>query len=285
MNKAAQKKKAGKAAAAVKNSKAAKAEKVGKRVKAEQVKEIRTLKETDLYDPIYQFLTTQGYTVHSEVKNCDVAAVKGEELVIVEMKTAFNLKLLTQASKRQRAADSVYVAIPTPKGGKMSASWRDMCFLLRRLELGLILVNVDGREPAVEVIFHPNTFDRLKSSQAGKRARRSIIREAEARYGDFNKGGSTKCRIMTAYKENCFYIACCLDKLGTLSPAQLKKLGTGKKTQAILSKNFYGWYERIGKGKYVLHPDAREFIGKYPELAAHYYGKIEEAAEGTVTEQ
>jgi hypothetical protein len=256
--------------------KAAKEEKTVKAAKESDAQKTAKIKETDLYEPINKFLTMQGYTVHSEVKNCDVAAMKGDELVIIEMKTAFNLKLLTQAAKRQRSADSVYVAIPRPKGGKKGSAWRDMCFLLRRLEVGLILVDVSGKEPPVEVIFHPNTFDRLKSTQSGKRVRRSIIKEAEARYGDFNKGGSTKCRIMTAYKENCLHIACCLDKMGTLSPAQLKKLGTGKKTQSILSKNFYGLYEKVGKGKYALHPSARGFLDSYPELAGHYYGKIEE---------
>lgn len=239
-------------------------------------KKQETLKEADLYEPICKYLKAQGYVVHGEVKSCDVAALKDEELVIVEMKTAFNLKLLTQAVKRQRAADSVYVAVPRPKGGKKGASWRDMCLLLRRLEIGLILVGTDGKQPEVEIVFHPNTFDRLKSMASAKRTRRSIIREAEARYGDYNKGGSTRCKIMTSYKESCLYIACCLDRFGTLSPAQLKKLGTGQKTQSILSKNFYGWYDKVAKGKYSLNPEARKFIGSYPELAAHYYGKIEE---------
>lgn len=240
------------------------------------VKKQATLKEADLYEPLSNYLKAQGYVVHSEVKSCDIAALKDDELVIIEMKTAFNLKLLTQAVKRQRAADSVYVAIPRTKGGKKGAFWRDMCLLLRRLEIGLILVGIDARQPEVEIVFHPNTFDRLKSKTAAKRTRRSIIKEAEARYGDYNKGGSTRCKIMTSYKESCLYIACCLERFGTLSPAQLKKLGTGNKTQSILSKNFYGWYDKVSKGKYTLNAEARKFIGSYPELAAHYYGKIEE---------
>ena len=71
--------------------------------------------ETDLYKPVYDYLVRQGYTVHSEVKNCDITAIKGEELIVVELKTSFNLKLLAQGAKRQRIADSVYVAIPVPK--------------------------------------------------------------------------------------------------------------------------------------------------------------------------
>ena len=231
--------------------------------------------ETDLYKPVYDYLVLQGYTVHSEVKNCDITAIKGEELVVVELKTTFNLKLLAQGAKRQRIADSVYVAIPLPKGGKRSAGWSDMCLLLRRLELGLILVAPD-KNPGVEIVFHPNTFDRLKSVNSAKKQRRHIIREVEARYGDYNVGGSTKRKLMTAYRENSVFIACCFLKYGRLSPAQLKKLGTGVKTPSILAKNFYGWFEKISKGIYTLNPQAEEFLQGYPDLVGYYMGKLDQ---------
>lgn len=231
--------------------------------------------ETDLYMPVYEYLTRQGYTVHSEVKNCDITAIKGQELIVVEMKTSFNLKLLVQAVKRQRFADSVYVAVPCPKGGKRTHGWGDMCLLLRRLEMGLIAVKPDKEKPEIEVVFHPNTFDHLKSLQSGKRKRKDIIREVEARYGDFNTGGSTRRKLMTAYRENSVFIACCFEKYGPLSPAKLRKLGTGPKTQSILSKNFYGWFDKVSKGIYALHPHAREFLTGYPELVRYYSEKID----------
>lgn len=231
--------------------------------------------ETDLYKPVYDYLVRQGYTVHSEVRNCDITAIKGEELIVVELKTSFNLKLLAQGVKRQRIADSVYVAIPSPKGGKRSAGWRDMCLLLRRLELGLILVSPDKENPGVEIVFHPNTFDRLKSVSSAKNQRRHIIKEVEARYGDYNLGGSSKRKLMTAYRENSMFIACCFRKYGHLSPAQLKKLGTGAKTPSILAKNFYGWFERVSKGIYSLNPQAEQFLQSYPELVRHYMEKLE----------
>lgn len=231
--------------------------------------------ETDLYKPVYDYLVNQGYTVHSEVKNCDITAIKGEELIVVELKTSFNLKLLVQAVNRQRAADSVYVAIPRPKGGKRNQGWRDMCQLLRRLEIGLIVVKPDLEKPETELVFHPKAFDRLKSAQTGKRKRLNIIREAEARYGDFNTGGSTRRKLMTAYRENSIFIVCCFEKYGRLTPAQLKKLGTGPKTQSILSKNFYGWFNKVSKGVYELHQHTSEFLVNYPELVQHYKEKVE----------
>ncbi|NJD02620.1 MAG: hypothetical protein FIA99_08510 [Ruminiclostridium sp.] len=238
-------------------------------------KEVNML-ETDLYKPVYDYLVHQGYSVHSEVKNCDITAIKGEELIVVELKTSFNLKLLAQGAKRQRIADSVYVAIPAPKGGKRSAGWRDMYLLLRRLELGLILVTPGEENPGVEIAFHPNTFDRLKSANSGKKHRNHIIREVEARYANYNVGGSSKRKLMTAYRENSVFVACCFLKYGPLSPAQLKKLGTGVKTPSILSKNFYGWFEKISKGIYSLNPQAEEFLQGYPELVSHYMEKLDQ---------
>ena len=56
-----------------------------------------TFRETDLYEPVRRFLEEEGYTVQAEVKGCDVAAVKNGHLVIVELKKAFNLRLVYQA--------------------------------------------------------------------------------------------------------------------------------------------------------------------------------------------
>jgi hypothetical protein len=173
-------------------------------------------------------------------------------------------------------ADSVYVAIPKPKGGSRTAGWRDMCLLLRRLETGLIVVDFDMAVPEPEIVFHPKTFDILKSMQRNKKVRRSIIREAEARYGDFNKGGSTRQKLVTAYRENSIHIACCFMKFGKLSPARLKRIGTGPKTSSILANNFYGWFEKVDKGIYDLHQDARGFMEAYPEIVSHYMDMIKE---------
>ena len=56
---------------------------------------------------------------------------------------------------------------------------------------------------------------------------------------------------MTAYKESCIHIACCLSQFGPLSPKSLRQLGTGQKTQSILSKDYYDWFDRIERGTYV----------------------------------
>lgn len=237
-------------------------------------KNVMKIYETDLYKPVHDYLENLGYNVQGEVKGCDIAAVMGEELVVIELKTSFNLKLLSQAVKRQRAADSVYVAIPEPKGGTRTVGWRDMCMLLRRLELGLITIALEGQEGQVKVHFHPNTFDKRKSSLTNKKIRHSIIKESVSRSGHYNTGGCNKKKLVTAYRENAIHIACCLMKYGQLSPSQLKKLGTFAKTQDILADNHYGWFNRVSRGVYALNECANEFLAGYPELISHYMKMI-----------
>lgn len=237
----------------------------------------KTIHETDLYRPIREYLEALGYQVQGEVNGCDLVAVKEDELIVVELKTTFNLKLLTQAVKRQRAAESVYVAVPYPKGGKRTAAWGDMCLLLRRLELGLITVALSKSGGRVEVHFHPQSFDRLRSLRANKRARRSIIRETAGRSGHYNTGGTNRTSLITAYREQAIHIACCMMRFGDMSPAQLRKMGTSPKTPNILRDNHYGWFTRVSRGVYKLEDSAREFLKDYPELVEHYMNKITQA--------
>ena len=44
-------------------------------------------RETGLYGPVKQFFEDQGFAVRSEVKDCDLAAVRGDDMVLVEMKS------------------------------------------------------------------------------------------------------------------------------------------------------------------------------------------------------
>lgn len=234
----------------------------------------KTIRETDLYKPVHDYLESLGYQVQGEVNGCDLVAVSGDDLIVVELKTAFNLKLLCQAVKRQRLTESVYVAVPYPKGGSRTAAWGEMCMLLRRLEIGLITVALNKKEEQVEVHFHPNTFDRLRSLRSNKRRRYSIIKETAGRSGHYNTGGSNKTKLITSYREQAIHIVCCMMKCGCMSPAQLRKMGTSTKTQNILSDNHYGWFNKVARGMYELDNSACEFMKDYPELMEHYMKKI-----------
>jgi hypothetical protein len=125
--------------------------------------------ESDLWKPVSEFLIGQGYMVRSEVKDCDITAMKDEELVVVELKRNLSVDLLAQAVKRQKAANLVYIAVPKPKRLLGNAKWKDICHLIRRLELGLILVSFKGKLGFVEIPISPMAFDREKSIKVNKR--------------------------------------------------------------------------------------------------------------------
>ncbi|HUX22844.1 MAG TPA: DUF2161 family putative PD-(D/E)XK-type phosphodiesterase, partial [Spirochaetia bacterium] len=198
--------------------------------------------EADLYQPVSDFLVRNGYTVRSEVNGCDITATKDNELVIIELKLNFTTSLLIQATQRQRMTDSVYIGIPRPVYGLGTRKGRQMSHLVRRLELGLIIVDLIAEE--VEVVFHPLPFERKRDN----RARRSLLREIDGRSGEYNVGGSTRTQLVTAYRENAIMIACLLKVSPTLSPKELRDRGAGKNTQSILRNNHYGWFERVDRG-------------------------------------
>jgi len=235
----------------------------------------KQLRETDLYPPIAEHLGSLGYTVRSEVANCDITATKGDDLIIVELKRNFSTDLLIQAAKRQRMTDSVYVALPRQKDAR---KLRGMKHLLRRLELGLIFVSLNGRKKSrVEVAFHPVPFQRQKR----KSARRAVLKEMAERSGDFNEAGCCRRKLVTAYRENAIHIACCLDRLGSLSPKQLRALDTGPKTLSILYSNFYGWFERVDRGLYALSAQGQTELSQYPALARRYARRLAKVAPAT----
>jgi len=222
--------------------------------------------ERDLYGPVRDHLVALGYTVRGEVKGCDITARRGDGLLIIELKREFNTGLLIQAAQRQRAADSVYVAVPRPDEGLRTKRWRGICHLLRRLELGLLLVNPGGPGPVVEIVFHPIPYERKRL----KKEKRAILDEMSGRSGDFNEGGSLRRKLITAYRENAIHIACCLAGHGPLSPKQLRAMGTGPKTLSILAGNFYGWFERVDRGVYRLTARGQGDLAAYPDLVQHY---------------
>jgi hypothetical protein len=98
------------------------------------------LKETDLFAPLADFLRREGYDVYAEVLGTDIAARRGGELLLVEMKLRFNLDVLLQASARQGAGDKTYIAVPCC-GAKRPPKWSALKDILRRLGLGLFLVH------------------------------------------------------------------------------------------------------------------------------------------------
>lgn len=220
-------------------------------------------RETDLYAPVRDLLERQGFTVRGEVRGCDVVAQRGEDLVIVELKRHFGLDLLLQAVTRQRACESVYVALPAAAVAAAGRRWARQRQLLRRLELGLLLVHFP-KDPAphVEVALHPIESRR----QLRRRGRHAIIQEIAGRSGDHQPGGSTRTKILTAYREAAIAIAVCLERDGPASPRTLRGQGCTPRTTSILSANHYGWFQRVERGVYALTEAGRTALaGPYAE--------------------
>ncbi len=224
--------------------------------------------ETELSAPVKAYLESHGYQVNCEVKDCDIVATRGDDLIIVELKMSVNLTLLVQATKRQSISDSVYVAVPAPT--KRNRQWRGTLTVLKRLEIGLLLVEEGAMGMVVSKQFDPIPYQRKKNT----RSRRALLTEVADRSGDYNVGGSTKTTLMTAYRENAILIACCLSKLGPSSPKSLRNLGTGDKTTSILSANHYGWFQRVEKGVYELTDqgdfESRSFKQIYKQAEAYF---------------
>jgi hypothetical protein len=218
--------------------------------------------ESDMGLPLREFLIEQGYTVRSEVRGCDLTAVREEMLLVVEMKRHFSADLLIQAIERQSAADAVYVALPVEgalsRRDRYSKRWCGMEKLLKRLELGLIIVAfTDDTPPMVEVLLDPENATRPRRKA---RKRQAILREIAGRSDDYNVGGTTKQQICTAYREQAIFIALCLERYGPQSPAAIRARGGSLKTQTILNRNVYGWFHPLKRGLYELRPQVAEHI-------------------------
>lgn len=227
--------------------------------------------ESDLYEPIQKFLIEQGYCVRGEVKDCDITAMKQDELVIVELKRSFQLKLVYQAIERQKADAFVYVAIPRPQKGQKSKEWKNILELLKRLELGLITVALDSEIHFVEVILTPGMGRRLKNKKKDSEIRGELV----ARKGDFNIGGTNKRKIMTAYREKCVELACLMENEESVSLKEFYELGLEKKISGVMGKNFYHWFERTAKGAYRLSDKGKEALEShdFDELVQFYRKK------------
>jgi hypothetical protein len=202
------------------------------------------MKEADLYPPVKAYLEAQGFEVKAEVGALDVMARRGDEApVVVELKIALNLPLILQGVARQSLFDDVYLAVPQPR--KWTHRYKDLTTLLRRLGLGLLVVEGD----TVMAHLDPAPYQPRRN---GPRAGR-LLREFERRVGDPNVGGTTGTKRMTAYRQDALRMAAHLAN-GTMRPAVLAKVSGVAKAAAILRADHYGWFERVAPATYALTP-------------------------------
>jgi hypothetical protein len=60
-----------------------------------------------------------------------------------------------------------------------------------------------------------------------------------------------------------------------MAPKALAALGTGDKTQSILNKNYYKWFDRVQRGVYAISEQGRMEIQENPELVNFHLDKLE----------
>jgi hypothetical protein len=207
------------------------------------------MRETDLYEPVKRLFESRGYEVKAEIGPADVMAVRGDEPpVIVELKTGFSLALLHQAIERQAITDNVYLAVPAASGRGAGRTVQRNRRLCRRLGVGLITVRL--RDGHVTVLADPAPYKPRKSK--GRQAR--LLGEFERRAGDPNTGGSTRSKLVTAYRQDALRCAQFLSANGPTKAAQVAE-GTGvPNARRIMADNHYGWFCRVATGIYALDP-------------------------------
>ena len=229
------------------------------------------LKESDMYEPIKNLLTSQGFIVRGEVKGCDIAAIKEGVLWIVEMKLNANITLIYQAMERQTATENVFIAIPRPKTNR-DGTFRSLQKLLKKLNLGLITVALDSPTKHAEILFFPN-----QPKNKSNKKTEAITKEILGRTTD-TTGGAAKTKINTAYRERCVRVACILEEKGQLRPMDLVNFGCERDAASILRLNAFGWFKNVKRGVYALTNVGKTYLteNEASSLVTYYRMKAKE---------
>ncbi len=229
------------------------------------------MRETDLYPAVKHLLEKQGYEVKAEITDCDVVAIRNDEPpVIVELKLGFSLPLLLQAIDRQSLTDHVYVAVPKPaKNNTGSSLWkhnrRGLVRLCRRLGIGLITVDMTKTpDRACEIHCDPLPC----APRRNKQRRFRLLKEFSQRVGDPNTGGSSKTRIITAYRQDALRCLSFIDKKGQARLKDIREQTQVDRAGGILQKDHYGWFERVDRGIYTLTPQGKSALDTFSTAIA-----------------
>ncbi|WP_341864068.1 DUF2161 family putative PD-(D/E)XK-type phosphodiesterase [Gymnodinialimonas sp. 57CJ19] len=213
------------------------------------------MKETDLYPPVKAHLEAQGYAVKGEIGPADVMGLRGDEMVVVELKKGFSLTLFHQGIARLAVCDCVYVAVSKGKGRPWLKSLRENVRMARRLGLGVMAVDIVAG--TVKVYCDPGPYAPRKVA----RKKRAMLGEFERRDGDPNRGGLQGPRV-TAYRQEATLCAEFLALAGEAKGAEVAKSTGVAKATMIMRNNHYGWFDKVSKGVYRLSETGRSAVSK-----------------------
>lgn len=221
---------------------------------------MRRRQETELYEPIKQFLTGLGFEVRGEVRECDIVGVRGDDILLVELKTSFSLALVLQGIDRQRVSENVYLAVETPRRAR--GQWQSQVHLCRRLGLGLLTVSFGGRSPRVQVVCDPSPI----SPRRDPRRRLSLLKEFAGRSADHNPGGSTRRPLVTAYREDALRAAHLIRERGPSAIRAIRETTGNQQIGTLLQRDVYGWFQRLERGIYGITEQGEEALRKYADI-------------------
>jgi hypothetical protein len=235
--------------------------------------------ETELYGPVKAFFVSRGYEVKAEVRGCDLVAFRAGEPdpVIAELKRTFTLPLLLQGIERQKTGAAVWLAVERNRTRRGAASQRypDLTALCRRLGLGLLTVTFyKTKEPVVEVWCEPAGPGESGPSAAAVRLRR----EFAARSGDYNVGGSSGRKLVTAYRERAIQCALALACRGPASPKRVTEWTGCPNSGVLLRDNYYGWFRRLSRGVYAIAPEGLRGLAEFEPIARTWAARYPWAA-------
>jgi hypothetical protein len=232
------------------------------------------MRESDLYEPLKNWLEGQGYRVSAEVGDCDLVALNPESTenpMILELKLRLSLDLIAQGVRRQEISPSVYLVVPVQGSRGRLRNARSVLPVLRKLELGLIFVRFLRHGSQVEVQLHPAEAPRRSRPSR----RRAILREIDGRYAELNRAGQTSGEErFSAYRQRAIRVAVLVknSEAEVVSPAQLRAHGAPETVQQILSKNYYGWFDRVSRGSYRLSDAGHHALERYAAILPEIIG-------------
>ncbi|MCR2807955.1 DUF2161 family putative PD-(D/E)XK-type phosphodiesterase [Paenibacillus soyae] len=229
-------------------------------------------REEELYEPIKRYYEERGYEVKSEVMHCDLVAIHAErdETIIVEMKKTFNLALLLQGIERLRINSDVVLAVERnrKKKGAHNQRFGDLTELCRMLGLGLMTVTFYKTKPAViDWLCEPGDPP-IRGVRHRKRDR--LLMEFRERSGDYNVGGSTGRKLVTAYREKALRCAYVLHSKGPSAPREVAAATGFARSGELMRTNHYGWFQRLERGKYALLPQGVQALSDYRDVIADW---------------
>lgn len=215
------------------------------------------VKEADLYPAIKAFLTRAGWQVKGEVGPADVVGRRGDDTLVVELKTGFSLALFHQGIERLKLTDLVYLAVPA--GGRRKAQAANVA-LARRLGLGVLTVRL--RDGHVTVMAEPGPYAPRKS----KRKQARLVKAFDRLDGDPNAGGATRHGLVTGYRQDALKCARFLAVHGASRGAVVKEWAEVPEATRIMAANHYGWFERVERGVYGLTDAGRKGVKDWGDV-------------------